>query len=120
MKAMEDWRVISNKAVDNITGQMTHAIEYHFKQMGFDITDIKYPHKAISTFFDEKVMLLRLPDSVPFQGTTNVGLPFHGIFHPKTFRFEADLPIGDTTYKVTGSASDEDHSLEVDGTAIYE
>jgi hypothetical protein len=114
MKAEAEWNEISAKAEDNLVGQITHAIEDHYKSEGVDTLDVKYPHKATSAFFDQQVMMLSLPESVPFQGNSTEG-HFTGVFHPRTWRFEAEVPIEGNTHKVEGSAGETDLSLSVDG-----
>jgi hypothetical protein len=117
MKANADWKKISDIAEDNIDGQITRAMDYEFQHMGFDMTDIKYRPQAKSMFFDEPIFMFRVPESINFQGNSTEGM-FHGVFHPHTWRFEVTVPILKSDHKVTGSASETDQTLEVDGAAV--
>ena len=117
MKANADWKKISDVAEDNIVGQITRAMDYQIKHMGFDMTDLKYQPRANSMFFDEPILMFRVPDSIDFQGNSTEGM-FHGVFHPRTWRFEVTVPILKSDHQVNGSASETDQSLEVDGAAV--
>jgi hypothetical protein len=117
MKANADWKKISDVAEDNIDGQITRAMAYQFQHMGFDMTDIKYRPQAKSMFFDEPILMFRVPESINFQGNSTEGM-FHGVFHPHTWRFEVTVPILKSDHQVTGSASETDQTLEVDGAAV--
>lgn len=117
MKANADWKKISDVAEDNIDGQITRAMDYQIKHMGFDLTGITYLPQAKSMFFDEPLLMFRVPESINFQGNSTEGM-FHGVFHPHTWRFEVTVPILKTDHQVTGSASETDQSLEIDGAAV--
>ncbi len=117
MKANAQWKEISAKAEDNIVGQMTRAIQHKFKEAGYDMTDIKFQPRATNAYFDEPPIMFKLPDSIHVQGDSTEG-KFHGEFHPKTWRFEITAPVAGTDHTVTGSASEKDQSLAVDGKPI--
>lgn len=119
MKAAEQWREISIKAEDNVPGQILNAVLQYEKDRGGDVMDVKFLPKVTNFQFDESkaIMMLRLPDSMPFQGRTTEG-NFYGTFHPKTWRFEARVEIHDAVHLVNGSANENDRSLEFDGKVI--
>jgi hypothetical protein len=119
MKAQADWAKMSDPAIENINGQITRAIQQKYKEEGRDLTDIKFQPKATGAFFDSLGMMLSMPDNVSFQGTSTEG-HFSGVFHPKTWRFETDVPLRtqEKLLHVTGSAKETDQSLEIDGKPV--
>jgi hypothetical protein len=119
MKAQAQWKEISDKADDNIVGQITRAIQHEYKESGRDMTDMTFQPKATNAFFDSMGMMLSLPETVSFQGSSTEG-HFSGTFHPHTWRFEADVPLrtSPALLKVTGSASETDQSLDVNGKPV--
>jgi hypothetical protein len=117
MKANADWAKIKDIAESNIDGQITRAMNYQIQHMGFDMTDLKYRPHATSVVFDEPILMFRVPESIDIQGMTTEGM-FHGVFHPRTWRFEVTAPILKSDHQVNGCASETDQSLEVDGAAV--
>jgi hypothetical protein len=119
MKAQAEWQVMSEKASDNITGQITRAIQHQYKEAGRDMTDMSFQPKATNTFFDSMGFMLKTPDIVSFQGSSTEG-HFSGKFYPHTWRFEVDVPLrtSPTLLHLTGSASETDQSLDIDGKPV--
>ncbi|HSV15091.1 MAG TPA: hypothetical protein VLI90_12605 [Tepidisphaeraceae bacterium] len=119
MKAAEEWNKISSIAEDNISGQIARSLLSQRAKLGFDVRDVKYMPKTTNFQFDESkaFMMIKMPETVPFQGKTTDG-NFYGTFHPKTMQFEADVEMMDGKHKLTGSASESDTSLAIDGTAV--
>jgi hypothetical protein len=119
MKAQAQWAKMSDTASENIVGQITRAIREKYKESGRDMSDMAFQPKATNAFFDSMGMMLSLPDSVPFQGTSTEG-HFSGTFHPHTWMFEVEVPLrtAPAPLKVTGSASETDTSLDVDGKPV--
>jgi hypothetical protein len=119
MKAAEEWNKISSMAEDNISGQIARSLLTQRAKLGFDVNDVKYMPKTTNFQFDDSksFMMIKMPTSVPFQGKTTDG-NFYGTFYPKTMTFEADVDMMDAKHKLTGSASESDTSLAIDGKAV--
>jgi hypothetical protein len=119
MKAQAEWAKMSDTASENIVGQITRAIQEEYKNAGRDLNDMAFRPKATNAFFDTQGMMLSMPETVSFQGSSTEG-HFSGKFHPHTWRFEADAPVrtSPTLLKITGSASETDQSLDVNGKAV--
>ncbi len=117
MKANADWAKIKDIAEANIDGQISRAMDYQIRHMGFDMGDLKYRPHATSVVFDEPILMFRIPETIAIQGMTTEGM-FHGVFHPRTWRFEVTAPILKSDHQVNGCASETDQSLEVDGAAV--
>jgi hypothetical protein len=120
MKTEAQWSKMDDIASVNIVGQITRAIQWEYKNSGRDMTDMTFQPKATNAFFDSLGFMISMPESVPFQGSSTEG-HFSGTFHPHTWRFEVDVPLrtSPTLLKVTGSASETDTSLEVNGNAVH-
>jgi hypothetical protein len=120
VKARDQWQKIEPTAEVNVASQITRAIQHVYKQ--FDIGDEDRDlsrHKALSVAFDEPAIMFRLPDSMQIQGRTTEG-NYTGEFHPRSMHFEVNVPIAGSSHKISGSVSDDDRSLDLDGQPIQD
>ncbi len=118
MKASHQLEKIEPTAEGNIVSQITRAIQHVYA--GFAVGDEDTAisrHKALNVVFEDPVIMIHLPESLQIQGRTTEG-NYKGQFHPRTMRFEADVPILGQIHKVEGSVTDEDQSLNLDGKKI--
>jgi hypothetical protein len=115
MAAMKEWERVRDLAEDNVVSQVTSAIQYQYAEDGFDMK--KFQPKALNIVFDSNGMMIRLPDDVHIWGRSTEG-EWRGTFHPKTQRFEVDVKIEGADHKVSGSSSETDLSLDLDGKKI--
>jgi hypothetical protein len=118
MEAGRQWKQISGVAEDNIVQQTTRAIQNEYQDSLTDAFAGMHVHpKASSMFFDEPAIMWRLPETIRFQVASSEG-PFHGDFHPRTYQFEMTGEIAGKSHTITGSASETDQSLTMDGKKI--
>ncbi|MGD0461995.1 MAG: hypothetical protein ABSB74_05870 [Tepidisphaeraceae bacterium] len=118
VKARNQLEKIEPTAEGNIASQITRAIQHEYARFAFGDEDMGISrHKALNVVFEDPVIVLHLPESLQIQGRTTEG-NYKGQFHPRTMRFEADVPITGGMHKVDGSVSDEDQSLNLDGKKI--
>ncbi|HEY1921467.1 MAG TPA: hypothetical protein VGG44_01780 [Tepidisphaeraceae bacterium] len=118
VKARNELAQIEPTAEGNITTQITRAIQYVYAAFAFGDDEMgTQRHKSLNVVFEDPVIMMHLPDSLQIQGRTTEG-NYKGQFHPRTMRFEADVPIMGTIHKVEGSLSDVDQSLTLDGKKI--
>ncbi len=118
VKARDDLEKIEPTAEGNITSQITRAIQHVYAAFAFADDDLGISrHKSLNVVFENPVIMMHLPESLQIQGRTTEG-NYKGEFHPRTMRFEADVPIMGRIHKVEGSLSDEDQSLNLDGKKI--
>jgi hypothetical protein len=118
IKARDDLAKVEPIAEGNIESQITRAIQHEYAGFVFgDIENGLSRHKALNVVFDDPVLMLHLPESLQIQGRTTEG-NYKGEFHPRTMRFDADVPILGQMHKLEGSVSDEDQTLNLDGQKI--
>lgn len=120
VKAQREWADMKQLASDNISGLVARAINHQYKAMGINMNDPNDPHpqaQVTNIYFDEPIIMLSLPKSITFQGSTNEGT-LRGTFHPRTKRFEADVEIENVTHRVTGSIDPKQNTFTFDGKLI--
>lgn len=118
MEANRQWKQIADVAQDNLLGQADRAMKHEYSDVLADqFAGLNFRPKANSMFFDEPPIMWRLPESIHFQITTTDGI-FKGEFHPRTWQFEMSGKIAGTSHTLTGSASNNDQSLFMDGKQI--
>ncbi|MGD0541417.1 MAG: hypothetical protein ABSB33_07860 [Tepidisphaeraceae bacterium] len=118
VKARNQLEKIEPTAEGNIISQITRAIQHEYTGFASGDEDMAISrHKGLNVVFEDPVIMIHLPESLQIQGRTTEG-SYKGQFHPRTMRFEADVPIIGQIHKVEGSVTDDDQSLNLDGKKI--
>jgi hypothetical protein len=119
VKANAEWADMHPAAENNIISQLTRALHHEYRVNGLNgvNADVLLHTKATTITFDEPPIMFALPDSMTIQGFTTEG-QFRGEFHPRTLTFDADVEVFGAVHKVSGSARDNDQSLQMDGQPV--
>lgn len=121
MEANRQWKQISGVASENIMGQVQRAIKHDYRDVLEDADGgggmmMAHP-KTGEAYFDEPAIMFRVPDTIRVHINSSEGM-FNGDFHPKTWQFELSGKIAGQNHTLTGSASNEDQTLYMDGKRI--
>ena len=120
LRAEREWTDRSRVAEDQIPDQIIRSMKQFYRNSGLlgeGDSIMTYRPKIILFSFADPKFMISLPDKVQFFGSGTEGR-FEGTFNPQLMQFEANVAIAGTVHKVTGSASEEDNAVQLDGKEV--